>query len=291
MVEFKERISKNASNKHIFDPIKREKGKRFEDTVKRTAKTKINGKIKDIVEQKDITGLLAAKLDQSKLTVDIKNAMSFAFASVSLLLASADGAMRKAKKSNLYGAINSLSNHNKSLEIIDVNYLFVDVATALRAVKNILKTFEDLAIKLINDVPKRYNVVYFVCDTYFEKYIKVAERSNSGSSDRLVVSSSKMHISSYFQNFLNNNNNKERLFEIIKEAILSHNKTSIDRKIYFSRGSTCKLLSRGYADVTFTVNHEDADTKLICLVKHAIENDCTLSLVLTKILLSFEKVK
>ena len=118
MVEFKERISKNASNKHIFDPIKREKGKRFEDTVKRTAKTKINGKIKDIVEQKDITGLLAAKLDQSKLTVDIKNAMSFAFASVSLLLASADGAMRKQK--NLIYMVQLIhsqitTNHLKSL--------------------------------------------------------------------------------------------------------------------------------------------------------------------------------
>ena len=153
----------------------------------------------------------------------------------------------------------------------------------MRAVKNVPKTFEDLTIKLINDVPQRYNVVYFVCGTYFEKSIKAAERNNRGSSDRLVVRSSKMRIPSDFQKFLDNNNNKERL--------LSHNNSSIDRKIHFARGSTCKLLSRGYADVTFTVNHEDADTKLICLVKHAIENDCTLSLVLTKILLSFEKVK
>ena len=52
MVEFKEIISKNASNKHIFDPIKRKKWKSFEDTVKRTTKIKIDNKIKDIVEQK-----------------------------------------------------------------------------------------------------------------------------------------------------------------------------------------------------------------------------------------------
>ena len=72
MVEFKERISKNASNKYIFDPIKREKWKRLEDTVKRTTKIKIDGKIKDIVEQKNILGLLAAKSDQYKLAADIK---------------------------------------------------------------------------------------------------------------------------------------------------------------------------------------------------------------------------
>ena len=82
-----------------------------------------------------------------------------------------------------------------------------------------------------------------------------------------------MGIPSDFQKFLNNNNNKERLFEIIEETFLSHNNTSIDKEIHFARGSTCKLLSRGYAGVTFTVNHEEADTKLICLVKHAFENE------------------
>ena len=83
-----------------------------------------------------------------------------------------------------------------------------------------------------------------------------------------------MRIPSDFQKFLNNNNNKERLLEIIEETVLSHNNKSIDRKIYFARGSTRILLSRGYGDVAFIVNHEEeADTKLICLVKHAIEHE------------------
>ena len=133
MVEFKERISKIASNKYIFDPIKKEKWKGFEDAVKRTTEIKIDGKIKDIVEQKNIIALLTAKSDQSKLAVDIKNALSFPLASVSLSLASSDGAMRKTKKSNVYGAVDSLSNHNISLEnYTGVNYLFVNVAAALR---------------------------------------------------------------------------------------------------------------------------------------------------------------
>ena len=97
MVKFKERISKNASNKYIFGAIKREKWKGFEDTVKRTTKIKIDGKIKDIVEQKNILGLLAVKSDQSKSALDIKNALSFPLAIVSLPLASADGTMRKTK--------------------------------------------------------------------------------------------------------------------------------------------------------------------------------------------------
>ena len=82
-----------------------------------------------------------------------------------------------------------------------------------------------------------------------------------------------MRIPSDFQKFLNNNNNKERLFEITEETLLSHNNTSIDRKIYSARVSTCKLLSRGYGDDIFTVNQEEADPKLICLVKHAIKHE------------------
>ena len=59
-------------------------------------------------------------------------------------------------------------------------------------------------------------------------------------------------------------NNRRNIF-------LSHDNTSIDRKIYFARGSTCKLLSRGYGDVTFTGNYKEANAKLICLVKDTIE--------------------
>ena len=58
MVEFKERIGKNASNKYIFNPIKREKWKSFKDIVKRTTKINIDAKIKDVVKQKISLGYL-----------------------------------------------------------------------------------------------------------------------------------------------------------------------------------------------------------------------------------------
>ena len=97
MVEFKERISKTASSKHIFDQIKRKMQKFSRYSKKNNKDIKIGGKIKDLVEQKNIPGLLAAKSDQSKLAVDIKNALSFPLACVSLPLFSADAAMRKTK--------------------------------------------------------------------------------------------------------------------------------------------------------------------------------------------------
>ena len=117
--DFKERITRNASNKHIFDPIKREKWKSLEDRV---TLTKI--KIYVNMNKKYILGLLAAKSDQSKSAVNIKNTMPFPLVSVSLNLNSADGTMQKKKNSNLYGAIDLLSNRNFSLKnYTGVNYV------------------------------------------------------------------------------------------------------------------------------------------------------------------------
>ena len=76
------------------------------------------------MNKKYILGLLAAKSDQSKSAVNIKNTMPFPLVSVSLHLNSADGTMQKTKNSNLYGAIDLLSNHNLSLKnYTGVNYV------------------------------------------------------------------------------------------------------------------------------------------------------------------------
>ena len=111
MVQFKERVTTDGCNKHIFNPIKRKKMGKFWRYSEKNNKDEIDGKTKDIVEQ--IFWLLVAKSDQSVSAIDIKNALSFPLASISVLLASADSAIWKA---NLYGPIDSPSNHNISLE-------------------------------------------------------------------------------------------------------------------------------------------------------------------------------
>ena len=66
----------------------------------------------------------------------------------------------------------------------------------------------------------------FVCRT-----LKSPLKQQKETIDRLVVRSSKMRVPSDFQKFMNNNNNKGRLSEIIEETLLSHNNTSIDMGI------------------------------------------------------------
>ena len=102
---------------------------------------------------------------------------------------------------------------------------------------------------------------YFCCLKVY-----LTERNNRVSSDRLVIHSSKMCIPSDFQSFLNNNSNKERLFEIKKHYCVII--VQVMTNMYFAWVSSNKLLLRCYGDDILTVNHKDTDRKLICLVKH-----------------------
>ena len=53
MLGFSERITKIVSKKYTFDPRKRGRWKKSEDTVKRITKIKADSKMKIFVEQKD----------------------------------------------------------------------------------------------------------------------------------------------------------------------------------------------------------------------------------------------
>ena len=101
--------------KNIFSPITCEKWHGFNDSSKKV-KGKIDGKIRDISIQKDILGLLAAKSDKTKSAIDIKKALTYPLAAVSLPLASADGTMRKTNKARLYDALYTITDHNITID-------------------------------------------------------------------------------------------------------------------------------------------------------------------------------
>ena len=116
-------------------------------------------------------------------------------------------------------------------------------------------------------------MIYFACDTYKDQSIKAAEREKRGSSEELVLRSSKMKIPGDFQKFLNNNKNKERLFELIEETYIQHKEKLNSRRIFFVRTDTCKMITTARVEISYYLNHEEADTKLINLVKHAMVNE------------------
>ena len=108
MEEFRTRINgSHETNKKLFDPIKKSKWIGFStNSIKSTVK--INGKIRDVIVQRDILGTLVACSHEGNSPVDLNKALSYPLAPVSLPLASADGAKRKTNKSKLYDVIDPL---------------------------------------------------------------------------------------------------------------------------------------------------------------------------------------
>ena len=270
MEEFKSILSGLDKSKHIFTPIRRSKW--VENSVVKS-KIEINGKVADVAIQRDILGILAAKSDLENGCVDIDKALTYPLAPVSLPLDCSGDGMRKTNKSKLFDALGPLDNKEVGRCSNSENYYVIDLAATSRTAKNLPATFEDLAMKLLHHIPATYKVVYFECDTYKANSIKGVERKKRGNSKVLLLRSSKMKVPKDFQNFLNNGTNKERLFELIEETFILKNSELLEQKIYFARGDKCiKITSENVENVT-SLNHQEADTKVVALVKHISETN------------------
>ena len=55
-------------------------------------------------------------------------------------------------------------------------------------------TFEELALKLINCVPKGANELHFVADSYLHNSMKAAERETRGENRAVIIKSKKSTI-------------------------------------------------------------------------------------------------
>ena len=196
---------------------------------------KVDGKVKDISIQKDILGLLATKSHEHNSVNDIRRALTYPLAPVPFPLGSADGTMRKTKKANLYGALETMAHHNFNLDSFDGNKCYIfDLVATLRSTAILPQTlFGELALKLLNEIPTKYNTTYVACDTYCVNAFKSSERNSRGCADRLVIRSPKMRIPATFQKFLNNGENKDQLFGLIEIVWMENCNSLNERSVLF----------------------------------------------------------
>ena len=127
------------------------------------------GKSKEVIAQRDNFGLLAAKSQQYDAAINIDKALCYSLASVPLAMATCDGARRKTAKSKLLtAALKSLIENDEEIPQTrpENEIYFLDLATNIHSMGNIPDTFKDLALQLLCDMPKQYNTIYIVCDTY-----------------------------------------------------------------------------------------------------------------------------
>lgn len=231
-------------------------------------------KSKEIMVQRDILGLLAAKSQQQKATVNIDADLCYPLAPVPLSLATCDGTRRKTAKSKLFNAAFT-SLEVESIEIEPTERrgacYILDLAAIIRSIVRTPDTFRELALKIVRGIPSQYSVIYIACDSYKDQSIKNAERVLRGHEDKFVIRTPDIRIPAAFKRFLSNGENKERMFELMEQVWLESRDQLTGRSLYVARGSSCVKIKNGTStDVPELENdHEEADTKIAFLIRHA----------------------
>ena len=67
-------------------------------------------------------------------------------------------------------------------------------------------------------VPEQYNIVCIACDKYKNFSFKNGKCSLGGYSDKFVIRGEEVRIPSDFKKCLSDRDNKERMFELIKQV-------------------------------------------------------------------------
>ena len=274
---FFERLNSESANETLyFSPIKRVEWKSFTDVIKKL-KISAKGKSKEITVQWDILGILAAKSQQHNAAINIDKALCYPLAPVPLSMATCDGIRRKTAKRKLFdAALPSLIENDAQYP--DDQYAhriyILDIAAIIRSLVKVPNTFKDVALRLLSDIPMRYNIVYVACDTYKDLSIKNSERHLRGDGDKFVIRSANVRVPANFKKFLGNGDNKERLFEIIEEVWVQNRNQLGQHVVYFARGNAClKITEHGSSRVEeLGTDHEEADTKIAYLIQHAVRN-------------------
>eukprot|EP00112_Aurelia_sp_Birch-Aquarium-sp1_P008791 Seg1979.1 transcript_id=Seg1979.1/GoldUCD/mRNA.D3Y31 product="hypothetical protein" protein_id=Seg1979.1/GoldUCD/D3Y31 len=150
-----------------------------------------------------------------------------------------------------------------------VQIYLLDLAAAIRSIVGQVATIRDLASKIMASIPKQYQTIYVVCDTYRINSIKGGERQARGVSARYVLNSPDMKVPYDFANFLRNGDNKEMLFNLIQQSIEDDKESLGEKVVYFSNKVECQKITQNEAEVSHELmsDHEEADTKLVALVR------------------------
>ena len=267
---FIKRLDKSKQLNLFWDPIKKEDWHGFSENEKRTKFNTKGGKTIEVNVQRDILGFLLAKSQELNQPIDMDEALKYPLSEVPLSIAHADGSRRKTNKSLLYDVAFNSSQITTTISEGKSVYI-LDLAAQIRSIVSIPETFEELALKIYKDIPQEYDVIYIACDTYRNVSIKSPERQLRGDSNKFLIRSNKVKVPPNFQRFLNNGDNKERLFSLIEETWVEMKVVAVDKDVYFARGSTCsKIKHNSFQVMELETNHEEGDTKIAYLVKHAI---------------------
>ena len=193
-------------------------------TFKNAGKAKVtrNGKTTVIEVNRNAIGKLLAVSTKLE-NIDFEVGLAYPLTSVPLSLSNPDGSRRVTEKRKLIEVLSQYQEETDAVVEIDVKIFVVDFIAQIRVItKEIPETYEQLALKVLQSIPKGYERVDLVADTYRLVSIKIAERNKRGSSSKVSIKSAKSKIPRDFSLFMQNYENKSRLIDIIFDFIIEN---------------------------------------------------------------------
>ena len=127
----------------------------------------------------------------------------------------------------------------------------------------------------MKSIPHRFMGIFLVRDTYCVKSIKAGDRVSRGQGKRYVLRSPGMKIPSDFDDFLRSGE-KRMLLDLIEQSLVEGREKLGPRKIFFSNVEHCCFIdtSQTHLIPELASDHEEADTKLVALVRAFLTTYC-----------------
>ena len=257
------------SESDFFSPIKKFKVHHYQTGSKVTVR---KGKQeKQIASHRGILGRLLTVTHKMKAAVNLEKAITYPLSSFPPSLTFPDGSPRKSVKSKLFdAALSNLStvNTNELPCKQNLHVYFIDLIAMIRVLPKANETIRSFTWKLLNTVPKQYDTIFFVCDSYKANSIKAVERDSRGSAAKYLLSKPDMKLPSDFATFMKNGENKTKFLQLIQQAIDEEKQQLGNRIVYFSGEYHCQKICSSQSTLlpALQSDHEEADTKLVALV-------------------------
>ena len=225
----------------FFAPIKKFKICHCETKTKVTVKK--NKQEKQIASYRDILGRLLTVTHKTKVAVNLEKAITYPLSPSPPSLTFPDGSPRKSIKSKLFDAALSnittvSSNELPSKQILHV--YFIDLIAMIRIIPKSNETIRSFTWKLLSTIPKQYDTIFLVCDSYKTNSIKAVERDSRGSGAKYALNKPDMKLPSDFTTFMKNGENKTRLLQLIEQVIDEDKQQLGNRIVYFSAEYHCQ---------------------------------------------------
>ena len=200
-----------TNKEKIHDLIKRQEKALFKNSGKKVT-VKKNGKEKIIEAKGEITGTLLALSAKHGKLIDFETALQYFLCPVPLSHAHPDSTRCKMTKNALMKVAKSYKTSTEEYKLPPKqNAAFlVDLMALIPTVSPVPVTYAELG-KTVNQLPKGYQRVNIIADTYRENSLKNNERDSRGVFNKVIICSALSRIPRNFTEFSKNGDNKTTL--------------------------------------------------------------------------------